>query len=409
MTWFELGKAYFYFNEYERAATFFKKVDKPPVAAEPEEATGYKPSLLYMAIIMQKWNKADSSYHYLQQLKSYSAELNDTTWLGIASGYLGYNHLSQGQYEMAEPLIQKGIDIALEAKDTGWAIRQKLWLADLYFKQNNPQQGIPLVQWSRDYFSKNNSQSAGELTQLLYPLLAKQYAAMGQGDIAGLYLDSSIIINDKLNIDFSGLLLARAQQKTNLEVEKNILEEENAKSKERNIVLVFLFVLLLFVLYIHKLQQKKFTQKKQLNEALLRQQERELLMATDQLKLFSKRIANKNKLLDVLHNQYGELSTDLLPEFLQNNNIITSQDWDNFKILFEKVHSGYLHNLRQKLPELSPVEMRYMALAKLNFSNKEMAFSMGVSPESIRVTLHRLRKKLNLPEDTTIEDLVASI
>jgi DNA-binding CsgD family transcriptional regulator len=47
-----------------------------------------------------------------------------------------------------------------------------------------------------------------------------------------------------------------------------------------------------------------------------------------------------------------------------------------------------------------------MALAKLNFSNKEMSAALGVTPQAIRVTWHRLRKKLDLSEEETIEELV---
>lgn len=50
-----------------------------------------------------------------------------------------------------------------------------------------------------------------------------------------------------------------------------------------------------------------------------------------------------------------------------------------------------------------------MTLAKLGFSNKEMAASLGVSPQAIRVTRHRLRKKLHLPEEGSLDELVDSI
>jgi len=38
-----------------------------------------------------------------------------------------------------------------------------------------------------------------------------------------------------------------------------------------------------------------------------------------------------------------------------------------------------------------------------------MAASLGVSPQAIRVTRYRLRKKLHLPEEGSLEELVSSI
>ena len=61
------------------------------------------------------------------------------------------------------------------------------------------------------------------------------------------------------------------------------------------------------------------------------------------------------------------------------------------------------------MPELTPAEIRFMTLAKLNLSTKEMAASLGVSAQSVRVTRHRLLKKINLPEEGSLADLVNSI
>jgi DNA-binding CsgD family transcriptional regulator len=73
------------------------------------------------------------------------------------------------------------------------------------------------------------------------------------------------------------------------------------------------------------------------------------------------------------------------------------------------VHGGYLYRLRQKIAGLTPSETRFMALAKLNLNNKEMAASLGVGPNAIRNTWFRLRKKLNLPEEYSLKEFVKTI
>ena len=80
-----------------------------------------------------------------------------------------------------------------------------------------------------------------------------------------------------------------------------------------------------------------------------------------------------------------------------------------FGQLFEKVHSGYLYRVKEKIPGLTPAETRLMALVKLQLSTKEMAAVLGISPNSVRSTWSRLRKKLNLPEEGTMEELLEII
>ena len=94
---------------------------------------------------------------------------------------------------------------------------------------------------------------------------------------------------------------------------------------------------------------------------------------------------------------------------LQQSTILTEEDWQNFKILFEQVHSGFLTQLKEKYPQLSPAEIRFLSLAKLNFSRKEMSSALGVSTQSIHTNWYRIRKKLDLSEAYTVDKLIEAI
>lgn len=329
--------------------------------------------------------------------------------MGIASGYLGYNQFLRANFKEAEKYLSEGIAIAKNDADIGWEIHQKLWLANVYLKQNRISEVKALINWCRNNISRNTTQVDDELYLLLYPLMSKSYASDGNVQMAGHYLDSTITVTSRVNSEFSGLLLARVQQKINLTEQKNNQEERNSKIRERNILIGFVLILLIVAIYTYRLQQKKHQQQQLLKEAELRQHQLDLESSQGQLKDFTKTIADKNALIELLESQPGSESMNEALAELQQSNILTNYDWEKFKTLFEKVHSGYLENLQIKLPGLSPTETRYMALAKLNFSNKEMAYALGVSPESIRVTLHRLRKKLDLSEETSMEDFINSI
>jgi DNA-binding CsgD family transcriptional regulator len=96
-------------------------------------------------------------------------------------------------------------------------------------------------------------------------------------------------------------------------------------------------------------------------------------------------------------------------ENLVSSTILTDDDWAHFRSLFEKVYPGFLDRLRDKFLDLSPAEMRLMILTKLNLSTREMAHMLGVSVEAIRKSRYRLRKKLNLEEESNLEVLIQKI
>ena len=114
------------------------------------------------------------------------------------------------------------------------------------------------------------------------------------------------------------------------------------------------------------------------------------------------------KFIETLQQQLDNGEKEAL-EQLHSTTILTDEEWEYFRQLFEKVHGGYLQRLKEKLPGLTPAETRFMALSKLKFSNKEMAATLGVSPQAMRVTWHRLRKKLELPEESSADELVNSL
>ena len=161
--------------------------------------------------------------------------------------------------------------------------------------------------------------------------------------------------------------------------------------------------------YIYILQRKRFIQKQLINELELKQKQDELDYAAQQLNDYAASISEKNKMVEELESKLGTtVNVEALTQ-LQQSTILTDEAWEHFRKLFEQVHSGYLIRLKEKLPDLSPAEIRFMVLAKLKFTNKEMGMALGISQHAVRMTWYRLRKKLNLPEEGSLEELVGRI
>ncbi|OJJ17231.1 hypothetical protein BKI52_31485 [marine bacterium AO1-C] len=85
------------------------------------------------------------------------------------------------------------------------------------------------------------------------------------------------------------------------------------------------------------------------------------------------------------------------------------KDWNNFLGLFEEVHSDFFKKIKTNAPSLSYQDLRLCALIKLKFSSKEIAGILGITPGSVSVARHRLRKKLELPQEQKLSDFIVSI
>ncbi|HEY9177269.1 MAG TPA: tetratricopeptide repeat protein, partial [Flavipsychrobacter sp.] len=139
--------------------------------------------------------------------------------------------------------------------------------------------------------------------------------------------------------------------------------------------------------------------------------------AQRQIDNLARSISEKNELIERVSEELakkqaqGDVSPaeyDLLHEMKQAI-LLTEEQWAAFKDDFEKIHKGYIVRLRERIPDITPAETRFFVLTKLRLSNKEMAGMLGISVQAIRVLKHRTMKKLEIEEDSQLDELIQSI
>lgn len=148
---------------------------------------------------------------------------------------------------------------------------------------------------------------------------------------------------------------------------------------------------------------------------IIRNKRRDLRNARHQLKESLASLIRKSDLVEELSRQLEHLRTGYHPndhlENLENavrSGILTDEDWQEFKGVFEKVHRGFFQDIVEKFPGLTNAEVRLAALLKLKLSTREIASILGISPDSVGKTRHRLRKKLHLPAEENLDDFITN-
>jgi CheY-like chemotaxis protein/DNA-binding CsgD family transcriptional regulator len=84
-------------------------------------------------------------------------------------------------------------------------------------------------------------------------------------------------------------------------------------------------------------------------------------------------------------------------------------DWGHFEVAFQNVHPEFSKNLIQKYPFISPGELRQCILIRLGLNNKDIASVLYLSPDSIKVSRSRIRKKLQIENDKNLQTFLAMI
>lgn len=87
--------------------------------------------------------------------------------------------------------------------------------------------------------------------------------------------------------------------------------------------------------------------------------------------------------------------------------IITEQDDNqNFKTFYKLVHPQFFTGLSISFPCLSTNELKHCAFIKINLSNKEIAQLLNIETKSVNMAHYRLRKKLNVPSNVKLLDVL---
>ena len=81
----------------------------------------------------------------------------------------------------------------------------------------------------------------------------------------------------------------------------------------------------------------------------------------------------------------------------------------DFRVYFEKVHPDFFNRLKEQFPLLTKNDLRLCAFLYLGMSTKEIAALIYREVRSVESSRLRLRKKLGIGADVSLQDFLISI
>ena len=400
----QIGESYYFFHDYALARKYLKRA-----LALPE--TGFNSILLNssrntIGLCFQHERQYDSSNYYFNQVLLTKFDEARMAWERIAKGNIGANYYYQNEYDKAIPLLKYDFNGAVKTYDYGPAGGAAILLADIFVSRGELQKSGIYIRSAAENIKMAGQQ---ERFRLLYPVISKWYNAKGNRKLSQSYMDSTVMAIEQYHQNYNAIKVLRAQQKINLQQEQLRLAEftlENQKkTNQRNLLIGIVTCLCFFMALGYYIQRKRQLAK----DLTIQAANRELEIATINLNQFTESISDKNRLIEDLMNQKSDGEKNNLIYKLQQSTILTELEWQSFQRMFETVYPGFINRARQVYPELSAGEIRYFLLSKLNLSYKEMAAMLGVSPNTVQVLRHRMRKKLDFSDNAAMEHAIKRI
>ncbi|HEY0732453.1 MAG TPA: LuxR C-terminal-related transcriptional regulator, partial [Chitinophagaceae bacterium] len=119
----------------------------------------------------------------------------------------------------------------------------------------------------------------------------------------------------------------------------------------------------------------------------------------------------KEQMLKLKKHSDGDKDADDLKKILRtlSEEDKMDQQWEQFSVHFDRVHSDFLAVIKAKYPTLSANELKTCAYLRMNLSTKEIAQLMNISVRGVEISRYRLRKKLGLPTEVNLFDFMMEV
>ncbi|MDF1550861.1 MAG: transcriptional regulator, partial [Bacteroidales bacterium] len=167
------------------------------------------------------------------------------------------------------------------------------------------------------------------------------------------------------------------------------------------------------------LKEQKIIQLKNDNlEAEVLQKKTEMELKNKELASVAIQITHKNEILTNLKSKIESISLKVnnqaqleLRQLIKaiDEDLKLDEDWEQFKMHFEDVHSDFFKRLRKNYIELTPKDLKMCAYLRMNLSTKEIAPLMSISVRGVEISRYRLRKKLGLDKEANLIEFMLNI
>ena len=355
----------------------------------------------------------------------------DSSFLVLNASNIGVCYIKLGKMDSAEYYLSQAIDLSKQLNQLDRIFQSTVYLGVFYQEQQRYDEALLYLHQALEYLPFVRYKYIYKA--LLVESLADTYVALDNYLLAHQFRQQQIAYGDSVRnqkfteftygIQYKGEIEA-------LELKNELTETEfmlsSQKKNTRIAQLVILFLVILMVLFyvllrikkqreinkerarIAELEKDKIAQEAEI--ALLRSHEK-LVSAEVEMGVMERELKQfKSKLQDYL-NKSHDPQFDGLQVFLKQVGA-SEKKVDKLKLLDEVVsfsNNQFYQRLKSTKASLTEDEIKLLTFIRLNLSQEDMLDYFGISKASLNTKRYRIRKKLQLKADDSLEDYLMQL
>jgi tetratricopeptide (TPR) repeat protein len=333
---------------------------------------------------------------------------------------IGKTYGDLGRYDSAAMYLHAGLALAEKTRITVKVVEGLNELGNLYLLMEQPRVAITFfdraIPIAENIELKEAMSMAYMNRSMAYALLNQYSEALDDHRSYTAVKDSMFNESKSQQIEELRTIFDTEKKEQEIALQKNriaLLEQTAKVSRLQNFLQVSVLALVVLALGAGvnalnlKVKQNRLEKEKLDAELTFKRKE----LTTQALQL-----AKKNETLENLKQKAIKLreldqSSGGYQQLIRtiNSDLQDDRNWENFVRFFEDVHKGFNSTAIKKYPEITPNEIRLMALIRMSLSTKEIANILNISVPGVKKARQRLRKKMNLPSEESLENAILDL
>ena len=353
---------------------------------------------------------------------------------------IGSLYTQKGNYNLAISYLEDAREHFEQSGNIAEQITVNILLAEAHEKAGNIAISNQLInRIDNDMIDKiNNAELESNVRTTLAELFKEKKLykkAYKNLEIASVLKDSLQHANDELKVKNLEKIYINEQKIRESAITINELELKKLRS-DRQIIIVVIALLILSITLIFFIIRSRMKDKLIKTNAILSEQEKilrdkemelqhikeqELKQAIDQknreLSSYALSYTKDNEFLANLSEELKNLLLEINPRDKEHREHIRSiitklkqhcstDNWQEFRYYFEQVHPSFYERLDEISPSMTQRQKRLCAMLYIGLSTKEISSITFREVRSIESARNRLRKKLEIPEEESIQDFL---
>mgnify|MGYP006266430387 CR=1 FL=1 len=384
------------------------------------DSIGIAKTLNNIAGVYEQLDKFDSSIYFHKRSLAIKERLQEGRGIAHSKVNLSSIYFNLQKYDTAMVFAREAVSGFRSANDIEGEIYALNMVSEVFRMTDKIDSAI---------FYQKEALSAAERLKVLRRLqdgskkLSWLYEDKGDFETALEYLNDYITFKD--SVDNERNVRKIEQLKAGYEIEKREIEIDKQEAViakqlfQRNSSIIGAILLAIIgglVINRQKLTIRTKKREKELAELQLEKANEELSLREQELLTYVITVSQKNNLLhnikdfakpdkdlDSCNKKLKKIHTEII------NGRDLTQQWEEFRMRFEKIHQGFFKKLSEVSPNLTNNDRRICAYLKMGLSSKQISNLQNITVASVEVQRSRIRKKLGLSTEENLSSFIMNL